>query len=205
MTTRNRNQSSGRICAHQDCNQLTPRNDYPLCRQHYDAAESGGINKCSGCANYKPSQFPLCAACYAGQGRGANPGASLRTAQSRPQVSAATPAQDKYAPESSPKWAAGDANATEFYVYILRLVGGEFYVGQTRELPERLSEHRDGKVQSTRERKPRLIWFTELSSREAATALESELKRTADFEPRKIRRMMVSFRELVRELDFSEV
>ena len=200
MTTRSRNQPPGRICAHQDCDQRTPRRDYPLCSQHYAESESGEIKKCANCSNYKPSQFPLCAACNAGQARGAN----TRTAQSRVNAGAAPPARDKYTPESSPKWEAGDANATEFYVYILRLVGGEFYVGQTRELPERLSEHRDGKVQSTKGRKPRLIWFTELSSREAAVKLESELKKTADFEPREIRRMMVSFRELVRELDFSE-
>ena len=200
MTTRSRNQPPGRICAHQDCDQRTPRRGYPLCSQHHAEAKSGEIKKCANCSNYKPSQFPLCAACNAGQARGAN----IRTAQSRLNAGAAPPARDKYTPESSPKWEAGDANATEFYVYILRLTGGKFYVGQSRELLERLSEHLDGKEPATRGHNPRLVWFTELPSRDEATRLEAELKEIRDRNEREIRRMIVRFQAAVGKLDFTE-
>jgi len=36
--------------------------------------------------------------------------------------------------EHSSAWEAGDSEANEFYVYVLKLDGGDFYVGQTRDL-----------------------------------------------------------------------
>ena len=192
MTNRSSNQSSGRLCAYQDCNVRTSGHDHPLCQQHYFESQRGVITKCSRCSNFKPARFPLCSSCFVGHPR------PTETYQDK---TATTVAKDKYAVESSPAWAAGDANASQFYVYILRLAGGEFYIGQTRELPERLSEHRDGKVASTRNRKPGLVWFTELPTREAAAGLESELKQIRDQNERAIRRMIVRFQSLVRELD----
>ena len=91
-----------------------------------------------------------------------------------------------------------------FYVYILRLAGGEFYVGHTRELRERLSEHKDGKTRSTKGKDPRLVWFTRLSSREEATHLEAYLKEVNDRNEREIRRMVVQFKDLADALDFTE-
>lgn len=73
--------------------------------------------------------------------------------------------------------------------------------GQTRELRERLSEHRDGKVKSTARRNPRLVWFGILPTREAATQMEVELKKLIDSNEREIRRMVIDFQDLVRELD----
>ena len=111
--------------------------------------------------------------------------------------------QTRYRRESSPAWAAGDADARSFHVYILKLEGGEFYAGQTRELRERLSEHRDGRTQSTAGRNPKLVWFTEMASRHEATELEVELKKAIDSNPRIIRRMVTDFHDLVRELNFT--
>ena len=102
--------------------------------------------------------------------------------------------------ESSPAWEAGDAEARSFHVYILKLDGGEFYAGQTRELRERLSEHRDGRTQSTAGRNPKLVWFTEVSSRQDAKELELELKKSIDRNPRVIRRLMTDFQDLVRQV-----
>ena len=46
------------------------------------------------------------------------------------------------------------------YLYILKLDGGQFYVGQTNDLELRLAEHRDGLTKSTANRgRPRLAWF----------------------------------------------
>ncbi len=174
-----------RICAFQDCDQPTPRKNYPLCRDHYDASEAGEIDKCSNCSQYKPSNFDLCINCYAEQGN--------------------QTAGNKYAVESSPKWdAEKDAGADVFYVYILRLAGGKFYVGHTRELRERLSEHKDGKTRSTKGKNPRLVWFTELRSRKEATHLEAELKEVNDRNQREIRRMVIQFEDLAGALDFTE-
>ena len=63
-----------------------------------------------------------------------------------------------------------------------------------------MSEHRDGKVATTKGRTPELVWFTELASRDEATKLEAVLKQTRDRDERSIRRMIVRFQSLVREL-----
>ena len=89
-------------------------------------------------------------------------------------------------------------------MYILRLRGGRFYIGQTRELLERLSEHLDGKEQSTKGLNPRLVWFTELPTRKSATELEAELKGIRDRNEKEIRRMIVRFQGATEKLDFTE-
>ena len=108
----------------------------------------------------------------------------------------------KYDKEYSSKWKAGDAGATEFFVYILKLDGNAFYAGQTRELRERLMEHRDGDTVSTAGKNPRLVWFTKLSTRDEATTLEAELKLLCDKNPREVRRKVRQFQDLVEVLDF---
>ena len=126
--------------------------------------------------------------------RGYNAGKTRRKAR-RP--------RGKYDKEFSDKWASGDAEATEFFVYILKLDGNVFYAGQTRELRERLMEHRDGDTVSTADKNPRLVWFTQVSTRDAAVTLEAELKRLCDKNPREIYRRIRRFQDLVEQLDFS--
>ena len=65
-----------------------------------------------------------------------------------------------------------------------------------------MSEHRDGLVQSTARKDPKLVWFAALPSRDAAPFTEVELKKLIDANPREIRRMAVGFSDMVRELDF---
>jgi predicted GIY-YIG superfamily endonuclease len=108
-----------------------------------------------------------------------------------------------YKPEYSPSWEARDADANVFYVYLLKLDGGRFYAGQTRELRERLSEHRDSHVTSTAGQNPKLVWFGILPSRESATSTEVEIKKLIDSNPREIRRMVIGFKDLVGELDYN--
>ena len=95
-----------------------------------------------------------------------------------------------------------DAEASEFYAYVLILNDGSFREGQTRELRERMMEHRAGTVKDTAGRNPKLVWFTTVSTRDEAIALEKELKELCDRNPREIRRRVRRFRDLVEELDF---
>lgn len=67
----------------------------------------------------------------------------------------------------------------------------------------RLSEHRDGKAKTTAGQNPKLVWFGIVKSREAATSMEVELKKLIDSNPREIRRMIISFQDLVKELDYT--
>ena len=48
-----------------------------------------------------------------------------------------------------------DPSTTEFFVYVLTLDGGAYYVGNTNDLHARLQEHRMNMYQSTKGRKPK--------------------------------------------------
>ena len=69
-----------------------------------------------------------------------------------------------YRREHSDAWEAKDAEANDFYVYVLKLDDGSFYAGQTREIRERLLEHRDGTTKSTAGRNPKLVWFSTVAN-----------------------------------------
>ena len=169
-----------RTCYFWNCSEQIPRNHF-LCSEHHHAYRDGFLNKCEECGRWKYAIYDLCRDCekYAQQ-----------------------PAP-RYQREHSEAWEAGDANATGFFVYILKLEGGQFYAGQTRELRERLSEHRDGTTKSTAGKNPKLVWFTVVPTRDAATELEADLKQLCDENPREVRRMVVRVQDLVQELDFS--
>ena len=130
-------------------------------------------------------------------------GACLICFHNRKQAPTQGQNQGRYRKETSPSWQAGDADALRFFVYILKLTDGAFYAGQTRELRERLSEHRDGLVQSTAHKDPKLVWFAVLPSRDAAASTEVALKKLIDSNPREIRRMVIGFSDMARELDFT--
>lgn len=109
-----------------------------------------------------------------------------------------------YRLERSTAWEAGDAKATTFYVYVLKLTGPmPFYAGQTRELRERLMEHRDGLTKSTAGKEPKLVWFTTVDTRDEATRFERVVKKLCDENPREIRRWIVQFQDLVNACDFT--
>ena len=103
----------------------------------------------------------------------------------------------RYEPESNPKWDAADQEGDVFFIYLLKLDGGKFYAGHTRELRERIGEHRDGKTRSTAGKNPRLVWFEDVNTREEATEGEAYLKDLIDRNECEVRRMVNEFQDLV--------
>ena len=65
-----------------------------------------------------------------------------------------------------------------FYIYILRsLKDGKLYTGHTSDLAERLQRHNEGRVKSTKNRRPlEIAYFEEHDSRGSAMKRESFLK-----------------------------
>ncbi|MFQ5861269.1 MAG: GIY-YIG nuclease family protein [Dehalococcoidia bacterium] len=186
-----RNVYQPRECLFWDCD-VPIRPDHVFCYDHFQDLQDGLIDECPGCSRAKYAQYDVCLDCYR------NPPPHLPRVKAAPSPG---PKYQWYRPEYSEAWEKGDATADQFFVYILKLDNGEFYPGQTRELRERLSEHRDGKVQSTAGQNPKLVWFGTLPTRDAATAMEVELKKLVQSNPREIRRMVIRFRDLVRELE----
>ena len=175
-------------CAFWDCAEPIRSNHF-LCYDHFLDWEDGLIDECPRCKRYKDSRYELCLDCK----------------QSRP---LATPRNQKqpeprYEPEHSRAWEKGDRGVNEFYVYILKIGRGDYYAGQTRDLRARVEEHRDGDVPTTRNKSPRLQWFEQVPTREAATELEAKLKETIDHRERDIRKMIIQFRDVVEKLDFT--
>ena len=174
-------QTSG-VCKYQDCERrIQPWFD--LCAPHNDSRKNGEIDECPSCGQYKDAYYPQCRTCYG----------AAKPSENRQ--------QGKYDPEYNPKWEAADEEGDVFFVYILKLDGGKFYAGHTRELRERMSEHRDGKTKSTAGKNPRLVWFEAVDTRQQAAEGEAYLKELIDKDEREVRRMVTEFLDLIREVD----
>ncbi|MBZ0184235.1 MAG: GIY-YIG nuclease family protein [Melioribacteraceae bacterium] len=65
-----------------------------------------------------------------------------------------------------------------YYIYVLKSeIDGNNYVGYTNDLKERLKKHNEGKVKSTKNRKPlKLIYFEGCLNQQDATKREKYLK-----------------------------
>ena len=191
------------------------------CTEHYRELKTGKINESPGCGRAKDAKYPTCIDCkdspksavkeavkgvakgvVRGAVKGAIEGAVKSPARSE---SGGKPRAryGRYREEHSVAWSAGDADASEFYVYVLKLNDGTFYASQTRESRERLMEHRDGTTRTTAGKDPKLVWFSTVSTRKQATELEVIVKKVCDRNPREIRRWILKFQDLVDELDFS--
>jgi len=182
------------FCAYSGCNKRINNPKYFLCTEHHEARKEGLIDQCPVCGRFKDAQYKLCFDCF----------------HKRPVKKWIPPtdfSQPKVQPtpivmEHSKAWENGDKEVNRFYTYILKLDGGKFYVGHTRELRERLSEHADGTTISTKGLNPQLQYFEILPSREDAEKRELELKKIVEANPRQIRRMIIGFQDLTRELSY---
>lgn len=109
--------------------------------------------------------------------------------------------QRPYTPNPPKFWRKKDEGINKFYVYILKLDRGELYVGQTRELRERILEHKEGITRSTAGEHPKLRYFEILPTREAAMVREHEIRNLLKTNRREIFRMITEFRNLISEVD----
>ncbi len=86
-----------------------------------------------------------------------------------------------------------------WYVYILRLEGGELYIGQTNDMDSRLVEHNlDAGSTATAGQEGELVFFTHTHSRESAKRTEERLRRTLQRSPLEIESIIEHFDRLVR-------
>lgn len=187
-------------CAFCECDEpIEP--DYDLCYRHNRQRNRGSIDECPSCDRFKRERYKLCIFCISDT-------TAVHAGRSQKNLSwihrdGPSRNRNQYELESSPAWEEGDAEAPYFHVYILKLKGGGFYAGQTRELHARLSEHRDGRVRSTAGLNPKLVWFLEVPSREVAVQIEREIKEDIATNQRIIQILVTDFQALVSELDFS--
>ena len=104
-------------------------------------------------------------------------------------------AASRYQWEHKDAWGKKDKQADAFWVYLLELDGGRsLYAGQTRNLMRRMHEHGEGTTKTTAGRRPRLAWFEQMPSRQAAVEKEADLKHQIDTQPQDVRCMIDTFR-----------
>jgi predicted GIY-YIG superfamily endonuclease len=114
-------------------------------------------------------------------------------------VSNAQKTDTSISPQKSRK---NDEVRSKFYVYVLKLEKGELYVGDTRELKERLIELKKGMPRSTTEEHPKLRYFEILPSSDAAKIREYELKHILKYNRPGLIRLITEFQSLISQVDF---
>ena len=90
------------------------------------------------------------------------------------------------------------------YVYVLKLAGASFYVGQTNTLGIRMGEHHDGRQWQTKGKGPRLVYYEEFEgNRPQVNAREDELTKQSKsgLGRRRLVEMIEDFRAPLRLLD----
>ena len=104
-------------------------------------------------------------------------------------------AASRYQWEHRDSWGKKDKQADAFWVYLLELDGGKsLYAGQTRNLMRRLQEHCEGTTKTTAGRRPALVWFEQVPTRQAAVEKEADLKHRIDTQSEDVRQMVHAFR-----------
>jgi len=69
-----------------------------------------------------------------------------------------------------------------FYVYILRLKDGSYYIGYSSNLKQRIKEHHQGLVLSTKNLRPaKLIFYAAFLNNRKALAFQEHLKSSSGF------------------------
>lgn len=178
------------ICRYWNCNTRI-RYGHFLCYEHHADWEEYLINKCPGCGRYKDVEYDLCLDCY-----------NKRKIVDRNRFGRSEPINKSYRLEHSKAWEKKDKEAERFFVYILKDEKGKFYVGQTRDLRARMSEHRDGKTRSIAGRGMKLQYFEECKNRPEVELREVELKKLIDHDERQVRKMIIEFQDRIREVKF---
>ena len=154
--------------------------DKPLCYRHWTDFDRYFISECDRCHWFSEegdwgSDEGLCYECDDRERRGFPP---------------------------SPVYAHGPVERRVRYLYVLKLDGGSFYVGQTNSLEMRLQEHSDGVVTSTQGQNPKLVWFDEwIGDRRELNQEEDALTRLAIRNPRAIRAMVAAWQRPLRLVD----
>jgi predicted GIY-YIG superfamily endonuclease len=141
-----------------------------LCTEHYKDEQDGLVNKCPECGRYKDAQYELCVECY----------------KKRPN-------------KESNKGKIIDS-AGRYFVYILKLDNGDYYIGETDSLRERIEEHKDGKTVSTKGRNPVLRYFEIVMGKDVAIKRERELQELNRVNNRAVRKMINEFNDWIHEI-----
>ena len=156
------------------------------CDVHFKAFGRGEVDECFECGAGKLRGNDLCDACFdrkyghlgykngvakngSGKGKG---NVKVSVSGVRGSTEAGAMVSVKEVMSGQVPLGLGDG----FYVYLLALKGEGWYASYTGDIGMRLMEHRTGAVRVTRQRKPKLVWFSMVPTEAQAVALEAQLR-----------------------------
>ena len=174
-------QTAGRNCARDGC-PVTKGISFnkPLCYPHWKDFDAQEIFECERCHWFDElvgefTEDDLCMECVQRERRGFDP---------------------------TPLYPHGPVERRIRYLYVLKLDGGNYYVGQTDDLVLRVKEHADDRTASTRGKHPTLVWFEEwVGQRDELNHEEDAMTHTALNRPRALRRMIEEWQRPLRLVD----
>ena len=172
----------GKRCARDSCG-ITEgiSHEKPLCWGHWKDFDAHYIEECVRCHWFDEiegsfSGLDLCGECESRERQKAPP---------------------------APIYAHGPVERRVRYLYILKMEGGKWYVGQTNSLDLRFKEHLDGGTPSTRGKHPKLVWFEKwVGEYQELIEGEEKLTRLALENPRAIRRIVEEWQRPHRLVDW---
>ena len=101
-----------------------------------------------------------------------------------------------------PESAHGPVEYRDYYLYILKLDSGHFYVGQCNDLEMRFREHQDGLTPSTKGKHPKLVWFRKWPlGRAELLEEERAMQQWVKDYSRQARRMIADWQRLIKLVD----
>ena len=177
------------ICNFIECDEYI-RSKHYLCNPHWELEQVGYINECANCGQHKLSEYEFCLTCKRKQSRSKKKASRTK---SKAKVAESTPEYMVGGPDIRPR---KDDETDVFYVYVLLLEGGNYYVGQTNDLRTRNFEHTTGQTETTKDKNPRLVWFSVVRTRKEAEEYEKFLNRLRKENIRAINRMVSEFLDL---------
>ncbi len=68
-----------------------------------------------------------------------------------------------------------------FYTYILKLANNKYYVGHASDLKIRIKEHKRGRVNTTKNLNPQLVYYSAFKDKIKAIKFEKYLKSSSGF------------------------
>ena len=107
--------------------------------------------------------------------------------------------------EEVPEYAHGPVEYFNYYLYILKLDNGQYYVGQCNDLEMRFKEHQDGLTPSTKGKHPKLVWFRKWPlGRAELLEEERDMQQWVKDYPRQARRMITDWQRLIKLVDLED-
>jgi predicted GIY-YIG superfamily endonuclease len=178
------------VCEYWDCSNSVTGSDY-LCVKHHQKWLDGAIDRCPKCSRFKDTIYKFCLDCYL----------ERPVKQRKPSV---VSSNRKKSPreEYTEILRGGYLKQERYFIYVIELDNGVFYVGYTQDVRRRLSGFGKKKKSTISGYYPKLQFLEIITGEKDAELREAELKKLVQSDPKQIRSMSSDFYQQMKEYGF---